>query len=436
MTDHLSPSQVELLCVSALPEDDAAAAAVHMAKCQSCHQRFVEELRHQRGPVPFSFTLEPAFWFRDDHVDFELLVELADKTLDEETEEIVNIHLKTCEACREDVRSFLAFRETTAREMDVSYVPSGYESAANVPTRPWWQQLQTTPIYAVAAIVLVAIAVLIGVIALNSRSGFLEGRKHDEANSHIERSPDVSPLPAPNVVPSPSGVDDSVKVAILKDGDGEVTIDKNGQVTGLDEVSANSRQYIAQAALSERLEPADVLSRLSGEESGLRGDDNGGQGFRLLYPVQSVVIEDRPGFRWDNLPGVSSYRVYVLDAKGSQVVQSEELPPTQTQWRTPARLRRGQIFSWVVTALVDGKKVVSPSASAPEMKFAVLSSANLQELSRLKESNSHLALGVFYARTGLLNEAEREFESLVKLNPQSELSRKLVKSVRNMKQGN
>src|SRR6185503_9435188 len=111
----------------------------------------------------------------------------------------------------------------------------------------------------------------------------------------------------------------------------------------------------------------------------------------------------------------------------------EELPPTQTQWKASASLRRGQIFSWVVTALVDGKKVISPSASAPEMKFAVLSTADFQELNRLKKSNSHLALGVFYARVGLFDEAEGEFERLVELNPQSELPRKLLQSVRTIK---
>jgi len=211
-----------------------------------------------------------------------------------------------------------------------------------------------------------------------------------------------------------------------------VTIDKDGRVTGLDEVSENSRQYVARAALSEQIIPSDVLRRLSGEPGGLRSNDDGPHGFRLLYPVRRVVAEARPFFRWESLPGVSRYRVYVLDEDGNQVSQSEELPPTQTQWEAPA-LRRGQIFSWVVTAMVDGKKVVSPSASAPETKFAVLSTSDFQELSGLKKSNSHLALGVFYARVGLLNEAEREFESLVELNPQSELTRKLLQNVRTIR---
>ena len=426
MTNHLSTLQIKQLCVSALPEDELAAAAFHTVECQSCDQRFIEELKRQRGTVPFNFTLEPEFWFRNDHLEFDDLVSLAENTFDEETREIINIHLSTCETCREDVRSFLAFRDTTAREMNVSYGPTYYEPSEAIPRAAWGQQLQRKPVYAVAAIVLVTVAVLIGVIALSRRAEPLQANKQEQTNHNSERGPRISPTPAPSV-------EDSAKLAILKDAGGEVSIDRSGRITGLDEVSENSRQYVARAALSEQIGPADVLRRLSGEQSGLRGNDDGPQGFRLLYPVRRVVTEVRPVFRWESLPGVSSYRVYVLDQDGNQVSQSDELPPAQTQWEAPTPLRRGQIFSWVVIALVDGKKIVSPSASAPEIKFAVLSIADLQELSSLKKSNSHLALGVFYARVGLLNEAEREFESLVELNPQLELPRKLLQSVRTIR---
>jgi hypothetical protein len=424
MTHHLSELEIKQLCVSALPDDELVASAIHTTECESCDQRFIEELKRQRGSAPFSFTLEPEFWFRDDHLDFDDLVGLADNTFDEEMREIINIHLSTCESCREDVRSFLAFREGTVGEMNVSYGPSYYEPNEAMQGTPWWQRLPIRPVYAAAAIVLVAVAVLIGVIVLSRRSGPLEANKQEQINR--ERSPSITPTPAPSVA-------DSAKVTVLKDAGGEVTIDRDGRITGLDEVSETSRQYVARAALSEQIAPSDVLKRLSGEPGGLRGNNDGPQGFRLLYPVRRVVTEARPVFRWESLPGASSYRVYVLDQDGNQVSDSQELPPTETQWGAPASLRRGRIFSWVVTALVDGKKVVSPSASTPEIKFAVLSTADSQELSRLKKSNSHLALGVFYARVGLLNEAEREFEGLVELNPQSELSRKLLQSVRSIR---
>jgi len=432
VTHHLSKSQVERFSVSALTEDEAAAAAVHMADCQDCHQRFVAELNHQRGSIPFSFTLDPEFWFRDDHVDFDLLVGLADETLDQDTQEIIGIHLKTCERCREDVRSFLAFRKASAGEMDVSYARPDYESIQNpVAAAPWWRGL-TRPSYAIAAVVLLAIAVLIGVIALNKRSGPLEASNKDQANTSAERNPDVSPSRSPDTVSTPSSAGDSAQVVKLSDGVGEVTIDKSGRVTGLDNVSENSRQYIARAALSEQIQPADVLRRLSSQQSGLRGDNSNGKAFKLLYPSRRVVIENRPTFRWESLSGVTNYRVYVLDANGDQVSQSEELPPAQTQWKAPTPLRRGQIFSWVVTALIDGKEIVSPAASAPEVKFAILSSNDLNELNQLKKSNSHLALGVFYGRVGLVTEAEREFQKLIQLNPGSELPRKLFQSLQHL----
>lgn len=436
MTHHLSKSQVERFSVSALTEDEAAAAAVHMADCQDCHQRFVAELNHQRGSIPFSFTLDPEFWFRDDHVDFDLLVGVADETLDQDTQEIIGMHLKTCETCREDLRSFLAFRKTTAGEMIVSYARPDYESTQNLaPAPPWWRGL-TRPSYAIAAVVLLALAVLIGVIALNKRSGPLEASNKDQANTGAERNPDVSPSRSPDTVSTPSSADDSAQVAKLNDGGGEVTIDKSGRVIGLDNVSETSRQYIARAALSEQIQPADVLRRLSRQQSGLRGDDTNGKAFKLLYPSRRVVTEDRPTFKWESLSGVTSYRVYVLDANGEQVAQSEELPATQIQWKPPSPLRRGQIFSWVVTALIDEKEIVSPSASAPEVKFAILSSNDLNELNQLKKSDSHLALGIFYARVGLVTEAEREFEKLIQLNPQSGLPRKLLQSVRSLRKAN
>lgn len=115
MTDHPSTSQLERFCVSALAEDETAAVATHLANCPSCDQRFVEELRRQVGSGPFTFTLEPEFWFRHDHLDFDLLAELADNKLDPELREIIDIHLTTCETCREDVRSFLAYRAAESR---------------------------------------------------------------------------------------------------------------------------------------------------------------------------------------------------------------------------------------------------------------------------------------------------------------------------------
>jgi hypothetical protein len=41
-----------------------------------------------------------------------------------------------------------------------------------------------------------------------------------------------------------------------------------------------------------------------------------------------------------------------------------------------------------------------------------------------------LTLGILYAQSGLLDDAEREFQALLRANPQSPLVRKLLRIVR------
>ncbi|MCI0664872.1 MAG: hypothetical protein L0220_27730 [Acidobacteria bacterium] len=69
-------------------------------------------------------------------------------------------------------------------------------------------------------------------------------------------------------------------------------------------------------------------------------------------------------------------------------------------------------------------------ASAPEARFGILDQEKSLELNLLKRTPSHLALGVFYAHAGMLAEAEREFQSLVSDNPQSQVGIKLLRRIR------
>ena len=67
----------------------------------------------------------------------------------------------------------------------------------------------------------------------------------------------------------------------------------------------------------------------------------------------------------------------------------------------------------------------------PEIKFKVLEEAKMRELNELNKSpRSNLALGVFYANAGMVSEAEREFQTLAKQNPDSRIAAKLLRAVR------
>jgi hypothetical protein len=218
----------------------------------------------------------------------------------------------------------------------------------------------------------------------------------------------------------------------VNDGRGTVTVDKAGNVSGLQQISQDARQEIAEAFTTESIKAPETVMELAGAPIKLRGPDNTPT-FRLFSPGREVVLSDRPSFAWEKLAGASTYRVVIGDLKGHEVASSEELSADRTTWTVPMPLKRGQIYTWEVEADVDGKKVFSPGTSQTEMKFMVLSDRGVQELELLKRANSHLALGVFYAREGMVTDAEREFQILIRDNPNSAVVKKLLKQIQSWK---
>jgi hypothetical protein len=217
-------------------------------------------------------------------------------------------------------------------------------------------------------------------------------------------------------------------IAVLNDGRGIVTVDKAGNVSGLDQISQDTRREIAEAVKSENINKPETVTELAGATIILRGTDKEPT-FKLRSPARTVILSDRPSFQWEPLSGATSYRVSVGDLNGHEVTRSDQLSSDRTIWIPSSPLRRGEIYVWEVEATVDGKKVVSPGTSETQMKFKVLSDQNARELEQLKKTNSHLGLGVFYAREGMLIEAEREFQILIHDNPKSTVLRQLLKQI-------
>jgi hypothetical protein len=92
-------------------------------------------------------------------------------------------------------------------------------------------------------------------------------------------------------------------------------------------------------------------------------------------------------------------------------------------------LKRGKIYSWIVIATVNGREIITPPVTVPEAKFKVLEEEKVRELNLTKRASSRLALGVFYAREGMLAEAEREFQMLVNNNPRSPIAKRLLSTI-------
>ena len=435
ISKHVSRSEMERFCRRDLPEAELSTVAFHLPKCSDCHQQLVATLRRQRGVAALSFTLAPEFWLRHEHIDYEHLVELAENNLDATDRELIDIHLRVCTPCQDDVRSFLAFREQIAPELEVSYAPIGQKpTRTGLSWATWWRGLAWKPISA-AAVVVIGIAIIVGgALLLKRRAENQQAQQVPIPQVSPGSTPDnrVANLPSPPARSNESPIErpnSAEAIVVLNDRGGTITIDKSGNVAGLDDVTPPTREEIAQVLLSERLERPAILNELGSQEGSLRGTKNT-PAFKLTSPPRTVILTDRPTLRWEKASGASSYRVYVNDPAGHEVVRSEELPSEPAEWLLPKSLKRGEIYVWTVMAVINGKEILSPGPASSEMRFQVLSKSHLQQLHRLRKVRSHLALGVFYARAGMLDEAEHEFMNLSRLNPKSQVLDKLIRNVR------
>ena len=435
-TEHISRSRMELFSARGLPETELATVARHLAKCSDCGGQFVSSLRRQKGTAAVSFNLAPEFWLKHEHIDYDQLVEFADDKLEATDRELIDLHLEVCPHCKEDVRSFLAFREQIASELEVSYATVHDAPRSKVSWWTQWNTLAWKPAYA-AVLIIMGLAVIFGAILLKRRSDNLQaqrnqpsqntpaGRESPRQENSKNNSPTFPAVPNEAPITEPNAGD---AVIALEDESGRVTVAKSGSVSGLDDVPAPTRDLIAKALTSEAIEKPAVLRDLAGPDSRLRGT-NSAQSFKLMAPARAVILDAQPVFKWEKLPGASGYRVYVTDPQGREVAKSDDLPQRTTEWKSTTLLKRGEIYSWSVVAVVDGKEIVSPGPALPEMKFKILSSGNLQELNHVRRTRSHLARGITFAKFGMIPEARREFQRLLALNPKSDVARKLLRSL-------
>lgn len=109
------------------------------------------------------------------------------------------------------------------------------------------------------------------------------------------------------------------------------------------------------------------------------------------------------------------------------VETSERL--TKSQWSMPHRLEAGIVYTWTVTALKDGHEVVAPLPPA-RAEFKILGKPELRRLKlTVRRATSDAARGVLYAETGLLDDAEKAFQTHLELRPTDERAKQLLQIV-------
>jgi hypothetical protein len=155
--------------------------------------------------------------------------------------------------------------------------------------------------------------------------------------------------------------------------------------------------------------------------------------FDLISPMATLIQSTRPVFRWLKVAGATNYSIAVLDLNLNVIEKSET--GSKTSW-TPARpLKRNVIYTWQVTAQKDGREIVAPAAPAHEARFKIISSEAAAAVARAAKEigSSHLKLGIIYAQSGLLDEAEAEFRLAIAANDDSTLARQFLESSKRMR---
>ena len=219
--------------------------------------------------------------------------------------------------------------------------------------------------------------------------------------------------------------DSGRQLVTLADRSGPLHVDERGAVSGLEGLNETQKQIVEQTLIAGRLPVPSMVSELAGTPGILLGDSDV-VAFRLLAPVGTAVLDDRPALRWAPLAGSVTYVVTLQDETSGETSSSPTLQAAE--WRPISPLVRGHRYAWQVAATTGRTEILTPRPPAPPAKFAVLDAATASSLERLPPS--HLARGILYAHAGALDDAELELEALSQRNPGWSPGNALLKQLR------
>lgn len=452
MSEHLTDEQLGRYRAGGMSPAELLRLDEHLSDCAPCRGRVRTGEQLVASFAALAADLGLADAPASAHVSYEQLADLVDGRLDGAASGLVNNHLRACAACAEEARSLKAFGDSlTAAEVATPVT-------AHASRRPLYERLRKLFAFPrpAAAWGLAAAALLLAAVgtAWLGRSYWRARTAPEAAHVTPKSSPervagvgvdaanndggkaqtgttatDVPPL----ATPSP-GADTAARATVtLRDGGGSITLNSDGELKGVGWLSPSQADAVKDALSNGRVAtPEAFAGPRAGRDTLLGGspEAGGSKTFALAYPVGAVVASPRPRFTWQTLAGAERYVIDVYDESFSKVATSGDV--SGTEWTPASDLKRGAVYSWEVTAYTADGPSRAPAPPAPQARFRVLDESRAGELKRAERvaPRSHLALGVLYARAGLLDEAEREFQLLTAANPRSAVARRLLRDVR------
>jgi hypothetical protein len=442
MITHLSTEQIEEYVGRRSSLADLARVNEHLFGCEACYQRFLDIFQRRRFPVVID--LDELTGLKGWHLQGEELKDYVQGRMEGLHLDHANLHLKACAWCREEVSHFSEFTDKLEYYLSKRHVPLKQSvnrskqlpkiGAIFIP----WSPVRLASAAAFIVLLLISATLIWSVLGINPREQGATAHESSNVGSSV-RADGQSAIQAPTNPPEhpeTSQPDTSTQPgdALNPKYNPQGTISSaTSRYTSRDKrKSEKARQDAETSLVAENLVMPAVIEMFDRAPVVLRGDGNKNERFRVASPYSTVISDDRPTFRWTALTGASSYVVSVYDAKLNLIKTSE--PLTNTQWVMPSQLKRGQVYTWVVTALKDGKEVLAPTLPA-RAEFKIIEQPEWAKLRNLiKNTQSGVARGILYAKAGLLDEAEQEIQAHLALRPIDKTAKKLLQTIKSWRE--
>jgi hypothetical protein len=165
----------------------------------------------------------------------------------------------------------------------------------------------------------------------------------------------------------------------------------------------------------------------------IRGNNNNQNKFFVRYPIGEVIGETQPVLLWNPIENSDSYIVTVYDENYNEVY-SKEVNGTSVRIETP--LKRGEKYQWQVKTKLKNAENTTLTTSPSIFRIAKTETVNKVDKIKVDNSAKFKKVEYFY-KEGLLTEAEKILNEILKKNPKDKLAIKYlqqIKSVRNKTQ--
>jgi len=409
MSAHLTADQIENYLSRRLSRADLDHVHDHLFDCEDCYDQFLDLFEKQK--LPIEIDLDELGGLKDWHLEGEDLRAYVEGRMDQLDLDFANMHLEGCEWCKEEVISFSEFNSKLSYYLSKRHRPTKRHSIEGryIPElRNLSRPLQMAGV-SILGLLLLSSTIMVWLFAGTKPAG--------ESAGVSEQAVQTPPLHIEQIPSSANTNSHATEERSAK------------QVSREDNISSARIKHSPDVNLLAKnpIKPS-VIDLFDRSSVVLRGGSSEDEYFNVISPYRTVIGQDKPDFHWSTLSGASSYVVSVYDKDLRLVVTSE--PLTVSHWRIPLQLKHGEIYTWIVTAHKDGKEVVAPLLPA-RAEFMIIAQTDLVSLNRkLKAGSSKLGRGVIYAEAGLLDDAEREIQAHLVMNPTDKSGKQLLRTIK------